>query len=128
MTSRVEGTHTMIKKYLHVSTVNFSNVIEKICLAIENQYKEITTKLASEKLRFPHKFQDCLFRHLVRNVFVFALRVIYKQYELAGLDSLLTTCKGQFSKIMGLPCAHMMRNNKYGFCILTIYIDNGELI
>lgn len=111
VTSRVEGAHAMIKKYLHVSTGNLREVKEKICLAIENQYKEIKTQLASEKIRVPHKFRGPLFKELVTNISGFALREIFKQYELSKSDSLGDTCTGHFTRTMGMPCAHMMRNN-----------------
>ncbi|KAG5540998.1 hypothetical protein RHGRI_021027 [Rhododendron griersonianum] len=110
VTSRAEGAHAMLKRYLTVSTGNFHEVREKICLAIENQHNEITTKIASEKLRVIHKFRIPMFKELVTHVSIFALNELLKQYELATSPSLLDPCRSQFSNTMGLPCAHFMQN------------------
>ncbi|KAG5544831.1 hypothetical protein RHGRI_017326 [Rhododendron griersonianum] len=84
VTSRAEGAHAMLKRYLTVSTGNFHEVREKICLAIENQHHEIKTKIASEKLRVIHKFQIPMFKEFVTHVSIFALSELLKQYELAA--------------------------------------------
>ncbi|XP_058217649.1 uncharacterized protein LOC131328770 [Rhododendron vialii] len=109
VTSRAEGAHAMLKRYLTVSTGNFHEVREKICLAIENQHNEIKTKIASEKLRVIHKFRIPMFKELVTHVSIFALSELLKQYELST-SSLLDPCRSQFSNTMGLPCAHFMQN------------------
>ncbi|KAI8568648.1 hypothetical protein RHMOL_Rhmol02G0216800 [Rhododendron molle] len=109
VTSRAEGAHAMLKRYLSVSTGNFHEVREKICLAIENQHNEIKTKIASEKLLVIHKFRIPMFKELVTHVSIFALSELLKQYELAA-SSLLDPCRSQFSNTMGLPCAHFMQN------------------
>ncbi|KAF7147655.1 hypothetical protein RHSIM_Rhsim03G0114700 [Rhododendron simsii] len=111
VTSRAEGAHGMLKKYLTVSTGNFNEVREKICLAIENQYNEIKAKIASEKLRVTHKFRIPILKELVSHVSNFALGELFKQHALAT-SSILGPCRGHFSKTMGLPCAHMMTNKK----------------
>ncbi|KAH7863485.1 hypothetical protein Vadar_018096 [Vaccinium darrowii] len=103
------GAHAMLKRYLVISTGNFHEVREKICLAIENQHNEIKTKIASEKLRIVHKFRIPMFKELVTHVSIYALSELFKQYELAT-SSLLGPCRSQFSNTMGLPCAHFMQN------------------
>ncbi|KAH7838946.1 hypothetical protein Vadar_033020 [Vaccinium darrowii] len=113
-TSRVEGAHAMLKKHLTVSTSNFREVREKICLAIDSHYNEIKTKIASEKLRATHKFRIPMLNELVTHVSVFALGHLFKQSELAKSDYVLGPCTGNFSRTMGLPCAHMMRDKKDG--------------
>ncbi|KAG5525936.1 hypothetical protein RHGRI_032289 [Rhododendron griersonianum] len=100
--------------YLTVSTGNFREVREKICLAIDNQYNEIKTKVASEKIRVTHKFKIPMLKELVTHVSVFALGKLFKQCELARTDYVLGSCTGNFSRTMGLPCAHMMRNKEDG--------------
>ncbi|KAH7833238.1 hypothetical protein Vadar_004343 [Vaccinium darrowii] len=120
VTSRVEGAHAMLKKYLTVSTGNFREVREKICLAIDNQYNEIKTKIASEKLRATHKFRIPMLKELVTHVSVFALGQLFKQSELAKSDYVLGPCTGNFARTMGLPCAHMMREKKDG----TLHLDD----
>ncbi|KAF7144569.1 hypothetical protein RHSIM_Rhsim04G0198300 [Rhododendron simsii] len=118
VTSRVEGAHSTLKRYLTVSTGNFREVREKICLAIENQYNEIKTKIASEKLRVIRKFQIPMLKELVSHVSFFALGELFKQCELARTDYVLGPCTGHFSRTMGLLCAHMMRDKKDGTLLL----------
>ncbi|KAF7140654.1 hypothetical protein RHSIM_Rhsim06G0076500 [Rhododendron simsii] len=92
VTSRAEGAHAMLKRYLTVSTGNFHEVREKICLAIENQHNEIETKIASKKLRVIHKFRIPMFKELITHVSIFALSELLKQYELLT-SSLLDPCR-----------------------------------
>ncbi len=54
VTSRAEGAHALLKKYLQVSTGDLCEVKNKICLAIENQFHEIKAQLLSEQIRVPH--------------------------------------------------------------------------
>ncbi|KAF7138128.1 hypothetical protein RHSIM_Rhsim07G0193000 [Rhododendron simsii] len=105
-------------KYRARDTSNFREVREKICLAIENQYNEIKTKIASEKLRVIHKFQIPMLKELVSHVSFFALGELFKQCELARTGYVLGHCTGHFSRTMGLPCAHMIRDKKDGTLLL----------
>ncbi|KAH7849617.1 hypothetical protein Vadar_020442 [Vaccinium darrowii] len=73
VTSRTEGAHAMLKRYLTVST---DSPVKGTCF----------------------------------HVSIFALGELFKQYELARADYVLGPCTGNFSRTMGLPCAHMMRN------------------
>lgn len=108
VTSRVEGAHSKLKRYLQVSTGDLRGVKDKICLVIDNEFQEIKAQLASEKIRVPHKFQISLFEQIVSHVSVYALGELLKQYELARSDA-LPACKGNFTSSMGLPCAHNIR-------------------
>ncbi|XP_058216857.1 protein FAR1-RELATED SEQUENCE 5-like [Rhododendron vialii] len=76
------------------------------------------TKIASEKLRVTHKFQIPMLKELVSHVSFFALGELFKQCELAWIDYVLGLCTGHFSRTMGLPCAHMMRDKKDGTLLL----------
>ena len=113
VSSRVEAAHAMLKKHLRVSTTDFLQVKDKIRLAIENQFQEIKARLASERIRIPHKFHIPLFEKLLSHVSVFALEEIYKQYKLA-CDGEFGQCRGHFQSSMGLPCAHKIREKKDG--------------
>lgn len=48
--SRAEGAHAKLKQYLQVLTEDFHKVKERICLAIENDFQEIKSRLSSEKI------------------------------------------------------------------------------
>ena len=84
VTSRAEGAHGTLKKYLQVSTGGLREVKENICLAIQNQFQEIKTQLASEKIRVPQKLCIPFFKELVNKVSFYALYELHKQYLLAN--------------------------------------------
>ncbi|PWA36651.1 hypothetical protein CTI12_AA597770 [Artemisia annua] len=46
--SRAEGAHAKLKKYLQVSTGDFHQVKKKLCLEIEHEFNEIKVRLASK--------------------------------------------------------------------------------
>ncbi|CAG8843528.1 14560_t:CDS:1, partial [Racocetra persica] len=48
-TSRVEGSHSVLKKYFQISTGNLNIVYEKISLLLENQHHEIKAMIAKDK-------------------------------------------------------------------------------
>lgn len=85
---------------------------DKICLAIDNEFQEIKTQLSHEKIRIPHKFRIPLFRHITGHVSLYALRELFKQYELA-ISDVSPICKGNFTNSMGLPCAHKIKATRF---------------
>ncbi|XP_021839271.2 protein FAR1-RELATED SEQUENCE 5-like [Spinacia oleracea] len=122
--SRAEGAHSKLKKYLYVSTENVRQVKNKICLAIDNEFQKIKTQLESERLRVPHKYNVPYFKDLMTHVSIFALKKVYKQYEMASLGTLKPFCTGSFVATMGLPCAHMMNDWKEG--TLPLHLINNQ--
>ncbi|GLT93672.1 hypothetical protein SLE2022_114520 [Rubroshorea leprosula] len=58
--SRAEGAHAKLKAYLQVSTADFRQVKEKICLAITNEFQEIKALPSSGRIRIPHNCNNCL--------------------------------------------------------------------
>lgn len=78
--SRAEGAHAKLKKYLNVSTGDFQQVKKKLCLAIEHEFNEIKVRLASERIKVPHNCNTPIFRELLSNLSLFALKEIHKQY------------------------------------------------
>ncbi|KAL7211540.1 hypothetical protein ACSBR2_014411 [Camellia fascicularis] len=77
--SRAEGAHGKLKKYLQVSTGDLHRVKNKICLAIENEYKEIEAQLSSERIQTPHKCNTHFFKDFITNVSAFAMGELLKQ-------------------------------------------------
>ena len=79
--SRAEGAHAKLKMYLQVSTGDFQQVKDKLCLAIKHEFNEIKVKLSGEKIRVLHNCDIRLFKKLLSNVSIFSLQELYKQYE-----------------------------------------------
>ncbi|KAL7252612.1 hypothetical protein ACSBR1_007225 [Camellia fascicularis] len=112
VSSRVEGAHGKLKKYLQVSTGDLHRVKNKICLAIENEYKEIKAQLSSERIQIPHKCNAHFFKDLITNVSTFSMGELLRQYEMVTNGTMQPTCTGHFMASMGLSCAHKMMNWK----------------
>ncbi|KAL5704010.1 hypothetical protein ACHQM5_022490 [Ranunculus cassubicifolius] len=110
VSSRAEGAHAKLKKYLKLSTNNLLVPSERICLAVDNTFREIKAQLARENIRIPHSICCPFFKEIAYRVSVFALQKLLQQYKLASSPSPLQPCKGHFTSTMGLPCAHMIRN------------------
>lgn len=71
VSSRVEGAHSKLKKYMQVPTSDLQEVKNKICLAIENEFNEIKTQLLSERIWIVHQSNICFFKELVSLVSTF---------------------------------------------------------
>ncbi|KAG5551462.1 hypothetical protein RHGRI_009772 [Rhododendron griersonianum] len=136
--SRAEGAHSKLKKYLLVSTGDLQEVKNKICLAIENEFNEIKTQLLSERIRVPHRSNILFFKELVSHVSVFAMGELLKQYEMMRHGTMQSICTGHFMASMGLPCAHKMIewkdkilpldaiHSQWRIDIRSLSVSNGE--
>ncbi|CAJ0824060.1 6002_t:CDS:2 [Entrophospora sp. SA101] len=86
-TSRVEGAHATLKKYLQSSRGDLESVHRKIILQVESQAKEIRAMISSERLKIHDEWIKA---------------------SNATLDSPLNPCSGILSSTMGLPCSHLI--------------------
>ncbi|CAJ0767110.1 18905_t:CDS:2, partial [Entrophospora sp. SA101] len=110
-TSRVEGAHATLKKYLQSSRGDLESVHRKIILEVESQAKEIRAMISSERLKVQHVYRIALFEPLLSRVSVFALKKIHDEWIKASnatLESPLNPCSGILSSTMGLPCSHLI--------------------
>ncbi|KAK1378823.1 MULE domain-containing protein [Heracleum sosnowskyi] len=73
---------------------------------------EIKTQLSHEKIRIPHKFHIPLLCHINGRVSLYALKELFKQYELAVSD-VSSICKGNFTNSMDLPRAHKIKTTNF---------------
>ena len=110
-TSRVEGMHRVLKRYLKFSTGDLMTVVDKIELMLTNQYKDYFAKLATAKRDLAWEFQATVFRGVVGHVTPYALWKIHDQYRKlkdATKAEPLPACTHTFSRTMGLPCSHVI--------------------
>ncbi|GJZ22592.1 PKS-NRPS hybrid synthetase, partial [Tanacetum coccineum] len=106
--SRAEGAHAKLNKYLQVSTGDLHEVKKKISLAVEHEFNEIKVRLASERIKIPHDCNIPEFRELLSHVSLFAFKEIYKQY-IKKKEGTVTPCTSHFMATMGLPYHHKIR-------------------
>src|SRR5882672_10258890 len=75
--SRVEGAHSIIKKYLLVSTSNIDTIYMKLELAITNQIDEIKAKEKFDKITIKHQYRLLIFNNLIGKISDFAMNILY---------------------------------------------------
>lgn len=119
--SRVEGAHSLMKKYLQASTGNLKIVHERICSMIDQQISEYQTKMATELTTIPLSVNSTIFGLIFNKVSHFAIRKIHEEYvkfKKATPDNPLGPCPCTMISTMGLPCKHVLETME----------QNGELI
>ena len=79
-TSRVEGSHSAIKKYLQNSTSDLKSASDKIGLFLINQFSSFETKQAQERIRFPTCENQQFFTDVMGKISIHAFRLIEKEY------------------------------------------------
>ena len=81
--SRSEGGHFTIKSWIKMSTSDLQVVVDRIELALEQQYCDVYQTLASERQSTYHIYNTKLYSQLVRKVSKYALALVHEQYNLA---------------------------------------------
>ena len=71
--SMVEGSHAILKKYLHSSTGDLFTVVNQFALALHNQRRSIEALIAKDKLRQPHRLMGLLFEDVIGKISTVAL-------------------------------------------------------
>jgi MULE transposase domain/FAR1 DNA-binding domain len=110
--SRVEGAHSIIKKYLLVSTGHVDTVCMKLELAISNQITEIKAKEQFDRINIKHLYRLPVFNNLIGNISDFAMNILYNQYKKIFTDNNFNNqeCSLKLFKTMGIPCSHIIKN------------------
>src|SRR3954452_19142819 len=91
-TSRAEGAHSVIKRYLQVSTGDLYNVFEKLSLMLATQHQEHRAALVAAKNRIPQNFWSPLFSALIGHITPFALWRVYEQKQILDQPTLHHPC------------------------------------
>ena len=105
-TSRCEGMHAQIKKYIVSSRADLLQVFNALKLAVEKQQSEIKLMISQQKIANYFRFNQ-FFVRVKNKVSVHALDMVLKQLQ---LPSPLNSCTGSFTRVYGLPCAHTLED------------------
>ena len=103
-TSRAEGLHSQIKRYIVSSREDFLGVCRALKLAVANQINEIKIMVEQQKIVSHFCFND-FFSNVKNKISLYALDLALKQLK---LDRPLKECTGSFSQIYGIPCGHAL--------------------
>jgi hypothetical protein len=78
-TSRVEGAHSVLKKYLQVSTGDLKTVHEKISLLLSDRHAKYIDKVFYDKTTIQHMARDLFYACLISRISHYALGLIWQQ-------------------------------------------------
>jgi hypothetical protein len=73
VTSRAEGSHAVIKKYINLAKCDLLTVQQRLNLMLEAQFTELRETIEKKKLRVIHAHRQPIFQNLVQKVSKFAL-------------------------------------------------------
>jgi len=75
-TSRVEGSHASLKKYLRVSTLDLKGACDKIQLFLKNQLTQIENQHAKEKMRILHVQNQNIYLDIAGKISHYAFKLL----------------------------------------------------
>ena len=105
-TSKIEGAHTFVKKYIGSSKGDFTLVFKALRQAVEEQVASVKRKIASEAqttmLHFP-----TVFRKVGGLISHHALQMARDQYDLLEYKS-TEECSNTFTDSLGILCHHRL--------------------
>ncbi|KAI9918923.1 hypothetical protein PsorP6_012054 [Peronosclerospora sorghi] len=119
-TSRVEGAHSVIKKYLKVSTLYLWDVCRRLKMAIRNAVGELRAAIGSNDFKVWSDHEDGFYSGIVKLVSAYALHEVHRQMELLDDLPLASQCAGVFTTTVGLPCVHTIAARKRSGGILHL--------
>jgi hypothetical protein len=114
VTSRIEGGHSCLKKFL--GTSNLFGVVKVISMLHTEQYDKIRDELAQSRDLIAHDINAKLPANtwmdpgINRTVVPLGLKKLRQQYELTLKPTFNQGCSGTFEKTMGIPCSHTIRH------------------
>jgi len=111
-TSRGEGNHFCIKRYVNLAKCDLLNVFSRLSLMLENQFCDLKKYSEEEKLKVYHKHNIPLFSLIVRKISTYALDKLFEQFQNLK-ESSQSMCSSGFSSSFGLPCSHQIE--RYAF-------------
>lgn len=109
----------MIKAYIKVNNGDVDTVFQRINSAMIKQISEINDVItvSQDKVYQPVRNLS-MFERVVKKISTYALQIVLEQYQKAErsvqepdvAESALKPCRNLLSVIMGLPCAHKIRD------------------
>jgi hypothetical protein len=74
VTSRAEGSHAVVKKYINLAKCDLLTVQQRLNLMLETQFTELREIIEKEKLRVIHTHRQPIFQNLIHEVSKFAMQ------------------------------------------------------
>ncbi|HEY1645983.1 MAG TPA: hypothetical protein VGF75_06505 [Candidatus Saccharimonadales bacterium] len=116
VTSRLEGAHSVLKRWIGKPTKQLIALWDSTKLAINDQLNEIAVSTSQRLQTTPVGLSGQLFYPLIGKITPFGLYQLKKQEEnirqqreRAEQGLISTICTGTFCSSMGMPCWHMIK-------------------
>jgi hypothetical protein len=108
-TSRVEGSHAIVKQYIGGSTGDILFVFERINNALEAQHYTLSSDLAEDKIKTLNFCSHFLYSNITKRTSRYSISLISNQATIAKRatpEAPLSKCTNIFTRTLGLLCAH----------------------
>lgn len=109
VTSRIEGLHSYIKRFVNTSTSSLSAVVKQIYQALTIQIHERFIEAAQHSYKQLTGLPLCV-QSLNGRISHYALKTIHS-FHMARPPS--STCSGSYSSHMGMPCIHKVHEARH---------------
>lgn len=112
VTSRGEGIHALVKGHISISTRDLFQAWRMIKALILNQIKDLHANQAHQHATIPIELSRVQYSQIHGLVSHEAQRLVQDQFTLLKDNGALLSpqCTGTFSRSLGLPCAHKLRD------------------
>lgn len=112
--SRIEGSHHVIKTYISNSTGDLNGVLDRLIQMWTNQESEWSVKIASAKISVPVSARSTHFYQLRGKISSYALNQIESTLKRVrdNIETIPRRCSlnCHYTTAWGLPCEHYLRN------------------
>jgi hypothetical protein len=110
-TSRVEGSHAIVKQYIGGSTGDILFVFERINNALEAQHYTLSSDLAEDKIKTLNLCSHFLYSNITKRSSRYSISLISNQATIAKRatpEAPLSKCTNIFTRTIGLPYTHQV--------------------
>jgi hypothetical protein len=115
-TSRLEGAHAVLKRWIGSPSKDLTRVWDSIKLALDDQFNEISVKKAQQAQGTPSGLSSTFYHQVLSQISHHGLYMLQKQYmhyrreeQHLKEGQISTNCTSTFSSSMGMPCWHMIK-------------------
>ncbi|KAI9910986.1 hypothetical protein PsorP6_010898 [Peronosclerospora sorghi] len=113
-TSRGEGNHFMLKKYLKIANGDLLTVLKNLEHLLAAQFTDLNAAMESEKIFIAHRHKLDFMHPFVKKISQFALDKMLRQYERVTQIGDNEAYADMFRKICGIPCQHVIMDKMEG--------------
>ncbi|GKC80387.1 FAR-RED impaired response 1-like protein [Tanacetum coccineum] len=121
-TSRVESQHAKLKLYLDSSQSNLERVVSYIHEVVNSQVTGVKASIQESRMVMRHRYNIPHFQNLNRFVSLYALDIIFPEFQKCGDVKIYENCRCQLRTSYGLPCSHEQAMYLYAGQPLPLYV------